>query len=102
MELRAVGRRAALSSATVLGDIAQGTTPWATPSWDVALGHLGLEDAHVEVLRRGYRVPAAVVEFAGGLLPEIAPGLEPPEPVRTNPGLLDVVPIDDLAGLSAL
>ena len=102
MELRAVGRRAALGSVTVLGDIAQGTTPWATPSWDVALRHLSQEGAHVEVLRRGYRVPAAVVEFAGGLLPAIAAGLEPPEPVRTNPGLLDVIPMEDLAGLPAV
>jgi DNA helicase IV len=102
MELRAVGRRAALGSVTVLGDIAQGTTPWATPSWDVALRHLSQEGAHVEVLRRGYRVPAAVVEFASGLLPAIAPGLEPPEPVRTNPGMLDVIPIEGLAGLPAV
>jgi DNA helicase IV len=102
MELRAVGRRAALGSVTILGDIAQGTTPWATSSWDVALRHLRQEGAHVEVLRRGYRVPAAVVEFASGLLPAIAPGLEPPEPVRTNPGLLDVIPIEDLTGLPAV
>lgn len=102
MEMRAVGRRAALGSVTVLGDIAQGTTPWATPSWDVALRHLSQEGAHVEVLRRGYRVPAAVVEFASGLLPAIAPGLEPPEPVRTNPGMLDVIPIEGLAGLPAV
>lgn len=91
MELRAVGRRAALGSATVLGDIAQGTTPWATVSWDDALGHLGVAGAHLEVLRNGYRVPAAVVEFAAPLLPEIAPGIDPPVPVRSNPGELVVV-----------
>lgn len=91
MELRAVGRRAATGSATVLGDIAQGTTPWATRSWDDALAHLGQSDAHLEVLRKGYRVPAAVVEFAARLLPSIAPDIDPPEPVRTNPGTLDVV-----------
>ena len=38
MQLRAVGRRCSTGSATVLGDIAQGTTPWATDSWDVAAG----------------------------------------------------------------
>lgn len=90
MELRAVGRRAATGSLTVLGDIAQGTTPWATPSWPEALRHLAQDDAHLEVLRKGYRVPAAVVEFAGQLLPVIAPGVAPPEPVRSNPGRLDV------------
>jgi DNA helicase IV len=100
MELRAVGRRAATGSATVLGDIAQGTTPWATPSWDDALAHLGQHDAHLEVLRKGYRVPAAVVEFAARLLPSIAPDIDPPEPVRSNPGTLDVVGTGS-GGLSA-
>ncbi len=41
MQLRAVGRRASTGSLTVLGDIAQGTTPWATPSWEEAMLHLG-------------------------------------------------------------
>ncbi len=95
MELRAVGRRAAGASLTVLGDIAQGTTPWATPSWPEALRHLGQQDAHLEVLRRGYRVPAAVVEFASALLPTIAPGIAPPEPVRSNRGELEIVDAGD-------
>ncbi|WP_240760138.1 HelD family protein [Phytoactinopolyspora endophytica] len=91
MQLRAVGRRSAGASVTVLGDIAQGTTPWATPSWPEALAHLGQQDAHLEVLRKGYRVPATVVEFASRLLPSVAPGVAPPEPVRSNPGMLDLV-----------
>ena len=33
MMLRAVGRRASTGSVTVLGDLAQATTPWATRSW---------------------------------------------------------------------
>ena len=33
MQLRAVGRRCSTGSMTVLGDIAQGTTAWATASW---------------------------------------------------------------------
>ena len=38
MEVRAIGRRCATGAATVLGDIAQGTTPWAATSWpDIAL-----------------------------------------------------------------
>ncbi|HJU98651.1 MAG TPA: AAA family ATPase [Jiangellaceae bacterium] len=101
MELRAVGRRAATGSATVLGDIAQGTTPWATASWTEALDHLGARDAHVEVLRRGYRVPAAVVALASRLLPTIAPSVAPPEPVRTNPGRLDIVRVDNGRSVAA-
>src|SRR5699024_9712748 len=33
MELRAAGRRASTGSVTLLGDLAQATTPWATRSW---------------------------------------------------------------------
>ena len=96
MQLRAVGRRCSTASATVLGDIAQGTTPWATTDWAESLAHLGKPAAHIEVLRRGYRVPAAVIEFAGRLLPHIAPGVSPPESVRENDGRLDLVPAVDL------
>jgi hypothetical protein len=88
MQLRAVGRRCSTGSATVLGDLAQGTTPWATPSWDVTLEHLGQTDAVLEELDRGFRVPAAVIDYAARLLPSIAPGLRPPHSVRDDPGSL--------------
>jgi DNA helicase IV len=96
MQLRAVGRRCSTASATVLGDIAQGTTPWATTDWAETLAHLGKPGAHVEVLRRGYRVPAAVIDFAARLLPHIAPGVSPPESVRENVGRLDLLEADDV------
>ena len=94
MQLRAVGRRCSTGAATVLGDIAQGTTPWATPSWEVALEHLGHAEAHVEVLDRGFRVPAAVIDFAARLLPVIAPGMDAPTSVRDDPGSLALVAVD--------
>jgi len=90
MQLRAVGRRCSTGAATVLGDIAQGTTPWATADWASTLRHLGKPDGHVEVLRRGYRVPAAVLDLAGRLLPHMAPGVAAAESVRENAGTLDV------------
>ena len=49
MMLRAVGRRASTGSVTVLGDLAQATTPWATRSWTESLRHLG----HPEAVRVG-------------------------------------------------
>src|SRR5256885_3718539 len=86
MQLRAVGRRCSTGSMTVLGDIAQGTTPWATPSWDEALKHLGKTSAHTEELTAGFRVPGQVIEYAARLLPTIAPHLKPPTPVRRAAG----------------
>src|SRR5687767_1960932 len=82
MQLRAVGRRCSTASATVLGDIAQGTTPWATTDWAESLEHLGKPDGHIEVLRRGYRVPAVVLDLASRLLPHMAPGVAAAESVR--------------------
>lgn len=90
MQLRAVGRRCSTGSATVLGDIAQGTTPWATDSWESSLAHLGKPGGHVEVLDRGFRVPASVIDYAAQLLPSMAPGLGAPKSVRENPGRLDI------------
>jgi DNA helicase IV len=91
MMLRALARRSSTGSLTVLGDLAQATTPWATRSWAEALGHLGKPDAHVEQLTRGFRVPGEVIEYAARLLPVIAPGLEPPTSVRRTRGELEIV-----------
>jgi len=90
MQYRAVGRRCTTGSATVLGDLAQGTTPWATRSWEEALGHLGKGDAVVEELTAGFRVPTDVITYASRLLPHIAPGLAPVASVRENPGFFEV------------
>jgi DNA helicase IV len=90
MQLRAVGRRCTTGAATVLGDIAQGTTPWATASWEESLRHLGKPGSHVEVLDRGFRVPASVIEYAARLLPHMAAGIGAPVSVRENPGRLTV------------
>jgi DNA helicase IV len=68
MECRAIGRRAAFGSLTVLGDLAQGTTPWAARSWRTVLAHLGRPDAAVVPLTTGFRVPEAVVGLANRLL----------------------------------
>ena len=89
MMLRAVGRRASTGSVTVLGDLAQATTPWATRSWAESLHHLGHPEAVLEELVAGFRVPGAVIDFAARLLPSIAPApdpaaLGPPAPRRAG------------------
>ncbi|MBT2467355.1 AAA family ATPase [Streptomyces sp. ISL-66] len=93
MQYRAVGRRCTTGSATVLGDLAQGTTPWATRSWDEALGHLGKPGAVLEELTAGFRVPREVIAYASRLLPSISPGLAPVSSVRETPGSLVVTPV---------
>ena len=95
MALRAVGRRATTGSITVLGDLAQATTPWGARDWGVALGHLGKPDAAVTELTEGFRVPGAVIEYAARLLPSIAPNLRPPRSVRHSRGDLDLRLVSD-------
>lgn len=90
MALRAVGRHATTGSITVLGDLAQATTPWGARDWGVALGHLGKPDADVTELTEGFRVPGAVIDYAAKLLPSIAPGLTAPRSVRHSRGDLDL------------
>ncbi|TQF07436.1 AAA family ATPase [Kitasatospora acidiphila] len=99
MQYRAVGRRCTTGSATVLGDLAQGTTPWATASWPEALRHLGKDGAHVEELTTGFRVPEQVISYASRLLPSIAPGLAPATSIRTGQDTLAIRRVaEDLTG----
>jgi DNA helicase IV len=94
MELRAVGRRCSTGAATVLGDVAQGTTPWAISSWDALLEHLGKPDASVRELDIGYRVPRQILDYASRLLPSIAPGLRPAASLRSDPASLTLRQVD--------
>ncbi|MGB9378189.1 MAG: AAA family ATPase, partial [Mycobacteriales bacterium] len=82
MQCRAIARRSATGSLTVLGDIAQGTAPWATDDWSTTLRHLGKPAARTVPLTRGYRVPGEVVALTNRMLPHIAPGAAPVESLR--------------------
>ncbi|MEU5028838.1 HelD family protein [Streptomyces milbemycinicus] len=97
MQYRAVGRRCTTGSATILGDIAQGTTPWATASWEDALVHLGKSGAAVEELTQGFRVPREVIAYASRLLPAIAPGLSEATSIREAAGDFSVRAVDPAA-----
>ncbi len=90
MQYRAVGRRCTTGSATVLGDIAQGTTPWATGTWEEALFHLGKPGAAVEELTQGFRVPREVIAYASRLLPAIAPDLTEATSIRESAGDFEI------------
>ncbi|MEU0275195.1 AAA family ATPase [Streptomyces sp. NPDC006307] len=84
MQCRAIARRAGFGSLTVLGDLAQGTTPWAARSWPEQLAHLGRPTAEVVPLTAGYRVPEAVVELANRLLDGL--DVDVPRPRAMRPG----------------
>ncbi len=103
MGLRLVGRRASGGSMTVLGDLAQATSPQAAGSWETAVAALTETAPDVEVrhteLTVGYRVPAAILDVANRLLPHAAPTVTPARSVREGgdpPLILEV----DQAGLA--
>jgi hypothetical protein len=84
LQLDSIRRRSRSGSMTILGDLAQATSPWAHESWDGVveqLRHNGVATETVE-LELGYRLPAEVHEVAMRLLPEVAPTLRSPRAVR--------------------
>ncbi|MCX4559784.1 AAA family ATPase [Streptomyces phaeochromogenes] len=97
MECRAIGRRAVYGSLTVLGDLAQGTTPWAAREWGELLGHLGRPEAVVVPLTTGFRVPQAVVELANRVLARLDVGVPAGQSLRRD-GELRLLPTDDVPG----
>jgi DNA helicase IV len=85
MALRALARRTRGASMTVLGDLAQATTPAAQESWDAAIVHLGTPPtAQRADLDLGYRVPASIMDMANALLADAAPNVTPCRSVRVD------------------
>ncbi|MHA4776127.1 HelD family protein [Streptomyces sp. MSC1_001] len=84
MQCRAIARRTAFGSLTVLGDLAQGTTPWAARAWRDQLAHLGKAEAPVVPLTLGYRVPAVIVDLANRLLPHLGADVPAGRSVRRD------------------
>jgi hypothetical protein len=87
MQCRAIARRSEHGSLTLLGDLAQGTAPWAATDWAETLRHIGKPGAPVVPLTIGFRVPAVVVALANRLLPALATGVPPAESLRHDGAL---------------
>ncbi|HEY2792324.1 MAG TPA: AAA family ATPase [Micromonosporaceae bacterium] len=84
MQCRALARRSAHGSLTVLGDLAQGTSPGAARGWPEQMAHLGRADAAIEELTTGFRVPAVVLAFANRLLPDLDAVVPETRSLRTD------------------
>ncbi|NUR91266.1 MAG: ATP-binding domain-containing protein, partial [Nonomuraea sp.] len=95
MQCRAVARRSEHGSLTVLGDLAQGTTPWAARSWPEHLALLGKPEGHVVELTTGFRVPGVVVELANRLLAALEAGVPATRSYRAD-GRLRIIAAAEL------
>jgi DNA helicase IV len=100
MQARAIARRSEHGSVTLLGDLAQGTAPWAASDWADTLGWLGKPGAPVVPLTIGFRVPEVVLALANRLLPALAVNV--PEAVSLrHDGDLSIVPVPSAAEIDA-
>jgi DNA helicase IV len=80
-----VGRRSLSGSMTVVGDIAQATGSWVPASWAQVVEHLPARRGwRLAELTVNYRTPSEIVEVARHVLEQVAPGMRPPEAVRTS------------------
>ena len=100
MQARAIARRCVHGSVTLLGDLAQGTAPWAAAEWQDTLVHLGKPEARVTPLTTGFRVPEQVVELANRLLPALEVNVPPAKSLRPD-GALEIRPDASAAALTA-
>jgi DNA helicase IV len=95
MQCRAVARRCPSGSLTVLGDLAQGTTPWAAVDWQTQMGHLGRVEVEYTELTTGFRVPGVIIDLANRLLPQLGVSVSAARSVRSD-GSVHVLPCHDL------
>ena len=100
MQARALARRSGHGSLTVLGDLAQGTAPWAARDWADTLAHLDKRDGKVVPLTTGFRVPATVLTLANKLLPELDVVVPAAKSLRRD-GSLEVEESGDVVGTVA-
>ncbi len=101
LQLESIRRRSHAGSMTVLGDLAQGTSPWAHDSWDAIVQALRHERvaADAVALEYGYRLPSEVHEVAMRLLPATAPDLACPEALRSSGHEVGLVSVDEPEGM---
>ncbi|HET8657410.1 MAG TPA: AAA family ATPase [Micromonosporaceae bacterium] len=97
MQCRAIARRSEHGSLTLLGDLAQGTAPWAATDWAATVAHLGKPAATVVPLSTGFRVPEAVLALANRLLPALRVDVPAAVSLRRD-GALAVLAVPDVAG----
>ncbi|GAB3645544.1 HelD family protein [Glycomyces tarimensis] len=96
MQCRAIARRSGHGSLTVLGDLAQGTTPWAAADWKRQMAHLGKSAVEYTELTTGFRVPGVIIELANRVLPHLGVDVAPARSIRSD-GSVDFIATADLA-----
>ncbi|QZT64521.1 RNA polymerase recycling motor ATPase HelR [Mycolicibacterium austroafricanum] len=84
MDWRVLMRRCPSRSFTVVGDLAQRRSPAGADSWAAALKPYVPDRWMYRTLTVNYRTPAEIMAVAADVLAEFAPGVRPPESVRST------------------
>ncbi|HEX6446769.1 MAG TPA: ATP-binding domain-containing protein [Streptosporangiales bacterium] len=95
MAWRMLQRRCPARSMTVVGDLAQASSPWGPESWAAALDEYARGQLHVEELTVNYRTPAEIMAVAGDVLHSVEPDAVVPRSIRsagTDPWYAEVEP----------
>jgi DNA helicase IV len=82
MQWRAIARRGAGGSYTIVGDLAQASGAFRPDSWAEAVAPLGPRARHEFELTVNYRTPSEVMALAGRVLADAAPTMRVPRSVR--------------------
>jgi DNA helicase IV len=82
MQWRMVARRGREAGWTVVGDLAQRSTPNAPTTWADVARLIGARDVEVAPLSVNYRTSQAIMDLASRLLPTLAREQRPPRSVR--------------------
>jgi DNA helicase IV len=99
MQLRMVARRSLSGSMTVVGDLAQATGTWVPGSWSQVVEHLpGRRGWRLVELTVNYRTPREIMEMAGRILEQVAPGVRAPDAVRSSGRPPRIIRADRSAG----
>jgi len=82
MQWRMLARRCPSRSMTVVGDIAQTSTPWGATSWATALEPIAAGRWRAFELTVNYRTPTQVMDVAADVLAAVDPDAKAPASVR--------------------
>lgn len=92
MEWRMVMRRSPNRWMTIVGDPAQTGSPAGVESWAEALEPYVKNRFKLHQLTVNYRTPAAIMELANSLLPQVAPEQQPATSIRDVPNAVHYHP----------
>ncbi len=82
MTWRMIFRRNPTRSMTIVGDLAQASSPWAPPSWGSVLDRYGADGWRQVELTVNYRTPREIMELAAPVLHAGSPGVVAPGAIR--------------------